>query len=110
VALLTTQQISLPSLSPSFVAVSASDTMLPDGDGRTFLAVRNTSGSSDTVTIVIPGTDQFGSAIPDPPITVPATNGEKWIPVTAAMADPSTSLVTVTHSQTTSVTCAFVRR
>lgn len=107
-ALLTVQQVAAPSTTPTYGAVAASDTILAPDD-RTFLIVKNGSGTIDTVTIVIPGNDEFGSAIPDPAITVPITTGERWIPITAHMADPATSLVTVTHSQTTTVTCALVR-
>jgi hypothetical protein len=108
-ALLTLQSISLPSLTPSYGAVSASDT-IANADDRTFLHVKNASGTQDTVTIVIPGNDQFGSAIPDPTVVVPITTGDRMIPLTPAMADPSTGLITVTHSQTASVTCALLRR
>jgi len=107
-ALLSVQQVVQPSTTPTYGAVSASDTIL-NPDDRTFLIVKNASGTQDNVTLVITGNDQFGSAIPDPVITVPITTGERWIPLRAAMADPTTSLVTVTHSQTTSVTCALVR-
>jgi hypothetical protein len=109
VALLTLQQISLPSLTPSYGAVSASDTVA-NVDDRTFLHVKNAGGSPDTVTIVIPGNDQFGSAIPDPTVSVPATTGDLMIPLNSAMADPATGLITITHSFTTTVTCALVRR
>jgi len=108
VALLTVQQVSQPSLTPSYGAVSASDT-ISSPDDRMFLHVKNAGGSPDTVTIVIPGNDQFGSAIPDPTVSVPATTGDRMIPIRAAMMDPATSLVTVTHSFTTTVTCALVR-
>lgn len=108
-ALLTVQTISLPSLTPSYGAVSGSDTMTVYDD-RTFLHVKNAGGSSDTVTIVIPGNDQFGSAIPDPTVSVPATTGDRMIPLNPAMADPTTGLITITHSFTTTVTCALVRR
>lgn len=108
-ALLTMQTISPPSLTPSYGAVSASDT-IANVDDRMFLHVKNAGGSSDTVTIVIPGNDQFGSAIPDPTVSVPATTGDRMIPLIPAMADPATGLITVTHSFTTSVTCALVRR
>lgn len=107
-ALLTVQQVSAQSTTPTYGAVSASDT-IANADDRMFLIVKNASGTADNVTIVIPGNDQFGSAITDPVITVPITTGERWIPIRPAMADPTTSLVTVTHSQTTSVTCALVR-
>lgn len=108
-ALLTMQQISLPSLTPTYGAVAASDT-IANADDRTFLHVKNASGTADTVTIVIPGNDQFGSAVPDPTVTVPITSGDRMIPILPTMADPATGLVTVTHSQTTSVTCALLRR
>jgi hypothetical protein len=47
---------------------------------------------------VIPGNDQFGSAIPDPTVSVPITTGDRMIPLIPAMADPATGLITVTHS------------
>jgi hypothetical protein len=108
VALLSTQSPSIAGTTPTYGAVSASDTILAPDD-RTFLIVKNGGGSPDTVTIVIPGNDQFGSAIPDPTVSVPATTGERWIRLTSQMIDPATSLVTVTHSFTTTVTCALVR-
>lgn len=108
-ALLTLQQMSFPSLTPSYGAVAASDT-IANVDDRTFLHVKNASGTIDTVTVVVPGNDQFGSAVTDPTIAVPITTGDRMIPLFPAMADPATGLVTVTHSQTTSVTCALVRR
>jgi hypothetical protein len=109
VALLNTQSPTIAGTTPTYGAVSASDT-IQNVDDRMFLIVKNASGTADTVTIVIPGNDQFGSAVPDPTVTVPITTGERWILLTSAMADPATGLVTVTHSQTTSVTCALVRR
>lgn len=108
-ALLTVQTVSAPSLTPSYSAVAASDTIAITDD-RTFLHVKNGSGTIDTVTIVIPGNDQFGSAVPDPTVAVPITTGDRMIPLTPAMADPATGLITVTHSQTATVTCALLRR
>jgi hypothetical protein len=102
------QQIT-SNLTPSYGAVAASDT-IANVDDRMFLHVKNVSGTNDSVVIVIPGNDQFGSAIPDPSYTVPLTTGDKMIMLTPAMADPATGLITVTHSQTTSVTCALLRR
>lgn len=107
-ALLTVQQVVVPSTTPAYVAVSASDT-INNADDRTFLIVRNASGTVDNVAVVIPGNDEFGQAKPDIPVAVPITTGERWIPITTRMADLSTGLVTVTHSQTASVTCALVR-
>jgi hypothetical protein len=109
-ALLTLQQVSAPSTDAHLRRrVGLGHGRGPDD--RMFLIVKNAGGTPDTVTIVIPGNDQFGSAIPDPAITVPITTGERWIPLRAAMADPTTG---AHHGhplvQTTSVTCALVRR
>jgi hypothetical protein len=57
----------------------------------------------------VPGTS-FGQANPDVAVTVPITTGERLIgPLTASLADVTTGLITVTHSQTATVTCALVR-
>lgn len=106
-ALLTTQQVGITGTTPSYGAVAASDTLVPDD--RTFLIVKNASGTEDTCTVVVPGTT-FGQANPDIAVAVPITTGERWIgPLTQNLADPATGLITVTHSQTASVTCALVR-
>lgn len=105
-AALTTQSITLAGLNPTFTAVSASDTFDP-GD-RTYLHVTNGGGSPDTVAIVTPATSR-GLAISDAGGS--CTNGQSRIygPFPADLfADPSTSKVTVTHSFTTSVTCAVI--
>lgn len=106
-ALLTTQQVGITGTTPVYGAVAASDTIVPDD--RSFLIVKNASGTIDNCVVVIPGSE-YGQARPDVSVAVPITNGERWIgPFTADMADPATGLVTVTHSQTASVTCALVR-
>ena len=107
-ALLTVQQVVVPSTTPTYGAVAASDTMSVYDD-RYFLIVKNAGGSIDNVAVVIPGNTEFGLAAPDIAVSVPATTGERWIPITPRMADPATGLVTVTHSFTTTVTCALVR-
>lgn len=107
-ALLSIQQVSEPSLTPSYAAVSASDTVVPDS--RIMLHVKNAGGSPDTVTVVVPGNGPGGVAIPDMTVSVPASTGDRMIPlVNPAYTDPTTGLITVTHSFTTSVTCALVR-
>lgn len=103
-ALITTQQMSGAGTTVSYTAVSASDTA-DISNGRTFLHVKNGGGSSDTVTLVTPGTVGPGLAIADNAVTV--SNGtEKMIgPLDPALYG---QVVTATHSFTTSVTCAFV--
>lgn len=106
-ALLAAQQVGITGTTPSYGAVASSDTLVPDD--RTFLIVKNASGTIDSCVVVIPGS-VYGQARPDVTVSVPITTGERWIgPFTQDMADPSTGLVTITHSQTTSVTCALVR-
>lgn len=108
-ALLTVQQIGISGLAPTYSAVAASDT-IPVGDDRVFLHVKNASGTTDTVTITDPGTTPAGSAATNPTVSVPITTGDRMIALPLALAAPATGLVTVSHSQTTSVTCAAVRR
>lgn len=106
-ALLTQQQVVITGTTPSYGAVAASDTLVPDDRG--FLIVKNASGTQDNCVVVVPGTS-FGQANPDVTVTVPITTGERWIgPMTSSLADPTTGLITITHSQTTSVTCAYLR-
>lgn len=106
-ALLAVQQVQITGTTPSYGAVAATDTLVPD-DGA-FLIVKNVSGSADTCTIVTPGST-FGQANPDVVVTVPATTGERWIgPMVPELADPATGLITVTHAPQASITCAYVR-
>lgn len=88
-------------------AVSASDTIDQSvlGQRGAYLDVINGGGSSDTVTIKDFGTTRAGSALPSNQYTVAVANGtSKVIWIKPEMVDPSTGLVTVTHSFTTSVT------
>lgn len=106
-ALLNPQQVGITGTTPAYGAVAASDTIVPDD--RTFLIVKNGNASPDTVTVVVPGA-AYGQARPDVAVSVPATNGERWIgPMVADLADPTTGLITVNHSVTATVTCALVR-
>jgi hypothetical protein len=108
-ALLAVQQIAVTGSTPSYAAVSASDTIQPDGNDNLFLHVKNGGGSPDTVTIVIPGV-YLGVALADLTVSVPATTGDRMIAIPAAAMDPATGLITVTHSFTTSVTQGLFRR
>lgn len=106
-ALLSPQQVGITGTTPSYGAVAASDTIVPDD--RTFLIVKNASGTIDNAVVVVPGAE-YGQNRPDVTVAVPITTGERWIgPMVADLADPATGLITVTHSQTASVTCALVR-
>ena len=106
-ALLSIQQVAITGTTPTYGAVSASDTVVPDE--RCFLIVKNGNASPDTATVVVPGS-VYGQARPDVAVSVPATTGERWIgPLSGDLADPTTGLITITHSVTATVTCALVR-
>jgi hypothetical protein len=65
----------------------------------------NAGGSSDTVTISDFGTTSAGNALPSNTYTVTVANGtSKIIFIKPSQVNPTTGLVTVTHSFTTSVT------
>lgn len=108
-ALITAQNLAVTGTSATYGAVSASDTAAPDLGRKYIYHVKNAGGSPDTVTIVVPGTDAFGQNKPDIAVTV--TNAtEKFIPLILQdqLADPSTGVITITHSFTTSVTAALI--
>lgn len=71
------------------------------------LLVKNGSGSSITVTMATPGTDD-GLAIADRAIAV-AAGAEGHIPVLDSYKDPSDGLAHITYSAVTTVTVAAVR-
>lgn len=106
-AALAVQQVKDDGTAPTFSPVSASDTA-PISNGRNTVAIyKNGSGSSVTVTAVVPGNSFFGSPNPDNVITVPA-GGEKWIPLRQAYSD-GTGKATITTSSQSSVTVAVVQ-
>lgn len=105
-ALLSPQQAAITGTTPSYAAVTASDTVVPDD--RAFLIVKNTTGTVDNISVVVPGS-VYGQPRADIAVTVPITTGERWIgPLVGDLADPTTGLITITHSNT-GATCALVR-
>ncbi len=104
-ALLTVQQSTIAGFVPSYSAVSASDTF--PTNGKTFIYVKNGGASPDTVAInsitaCSQGFDHDGGSV--------VTNAtEKCFgPFDPARFMDANGVVTVTHSFTTSVTCAVV--
>lgn len=107
-ALITTQTLGLAGTAPTYASAASGDTARV-GDHVWFI-VKNASGSIVTVTLVYPGTLPSGDAIPDKAYTVPATTGEKWIPLLKEYGDPALGgQVAITYSATTSVTRAVVK-
>jgi hypothetical protein len=107
-ALLATQQIQITGPAITLTAAAGGgDTVSPSD--RTFLWVKNASGSPITVTVVVPGV-YFGQNLPDSGVSVPATTGERMIgPLDQRLADPTTQVVGITYSGVTSLTVAAVR-
>jgi hypothetical protein len=107
-ALLTTQNVVLTGLTPTYGAVAASDTFTPGP--RTFLHVKNAGGSPDTCVVsVLAGDPPGGLVIADNSVSV--TNGQERMigPFpNQYFGDPVTGLATVTHSFTTTVTVAVI--
>lgn len=105
-ALLATQQAVTSGLTPTYGAVAASDTAVP-GD-NVMIHVKNGGGSPDTVLLANPlMSDGVALANGGKQISVPAGQ-ERMIALPSLYANPTTGLVTITHSFTTSVTCAVV--
>lgn len=100
-AALTTQLISDAGAAPTTANSSASDTAEIGNGHDTFVVYKNTGGSPAVVTITAPGNTDYGQPWPDPQITVPATNGEKWIPMRKAY-DPGDGTGRATLSATNS--------
>lgn len=93
----------------TFVAASVSDTA-DVGNGRnTFLVYKNTNAAARIMNVVVPGNTSYGQALPDVPVTVPLTNGERWIPLRKEYADQDTNRATITVADASGVTVAVVR-
>lgn len=108
-AALTSQSITLAGVTPSAVAVSASDTVAESQCGAAGIYVRviNGGASPDTVTITDPTTTDAGSVATNP--TVSVTNGttkEFFVP---RLFLNSSGVITIAHSFTTSVTIEVKR-
>ncbi|MFJ3201018.1 hypothetical protein [Streptomyces sp. NPDC086989] len=105
-ALLAQQVVALSGLTPTYSAAAASTTVLC-GE-RSFLHVKNTNGSSMTVTLTATARVR-GQLAADIVVTVPATTGDKMIgPITADLFASAADGIScsVTYSSTTSVTVA----
>jgi hypothetical protein len=103
-ALLAPQSVALPSLLPTFTAAAGGGDTANGGAGR-FLVVKNGGGAPITVTLAVPGNDDFGNARPDLGVTV-ANATERYIPLNRAEFG---SPVSITYSAVTSVTVAVIQ-
>ena len=108
-AALTSQSIVLAGVTPSAVAVSASDTVAESQCGSigVILRVINGGASPDTVTIVDPTLTDMGSAATNPTVSVP--NAATRMILVPRFALNSSGQITIQHSFTTSVTIEVYR-
>ncbi|USC17037.1 hypothetical protein [Rhodococcus sp. 11-3] len=106
-AALSTQVIEDDGFYPTFAAAAASDTAEIGSGRNTYAHYKNDSGSSVTVTVLVPGTTFFGLANPDNAVVV-AAGAETLIPLRKAY-DDGTGRATITTSSQTSVTVAVVK-
>lgn len=107
-ATLTYQLASIAGGAYAAVAASAGGDKVAPSD-RGALLVLNGSGAPITVTVATPGNTKYGQAIPDIPVTVPATGARLIGPFPADLADPTDGLVAITYSAVTTVTVAAVQ-
>jgi len=89
----------------SFVAASALEGVTP-GE-RVFLWVKNGGGGATTITVVVPGTT-FEQPNPDVAVSVSAGQERMIGPLNGGLMDPTSGVVLVGVSVTTSVTLAAV--
>lgn len=90
-----------------YAAASSGDTIEPSDHG--VLLFENT-GAVSTITIPAPASLDFGQAVmPDLTYTLSATTGRQCIPMSRALADPTTGLITVNLSSVAGVTRAAVQ-
>lgn len=107
-AALATQYLADTGALPTFTAASTSDTAEIGNGHNTFIVYRNTNGAIRAMNVVVPGNTFFGLAQPDNTVSVPATTGEKWIPLRKEY-DDGTGRATITVADATGVTVAVVR-
>lgn len=104
-----TQTIVSAGTKPTFSNAAAGDTAQCGDDY--FLVAKNTTGSSVTLTFVVPGNNNYDQPNPDPVWTIAATTGEVWIPLYDAYKDPSDGVIHMTWSATgAGITRAVVKR
>jgi len=76
---------------PTFQAAATSNVCeCPSvGQKNVMVIFRNTNAATRVITVVFPGNTSYGSANPDPTVTIAATTGENWFPVDPAQLNTS---------------------
>jgi hypothetical protein len=87
--------------------VASSDTIAQAllGSKGAYLKIINGNASSDSMTISDNGSTDAGNSLPSNTYSSSVTNGtSKWFYISPFQVNPSTGVVTITHSVTTTVT------
>lgn len=108
-ALLSAQPLAFGGTSITLGAVASSDTIAPNLGYQYVLVVVNGNASPDSVVITPSGVDAFGRTLATKTVSVTnATTQYIYLNRQDQLADPVTGLITITHSVTSSVTCALI--
>lgn len=103
------QVVTRAGITPSYAAVDAGLQHKFTNTGRELLHVKNTNGSTRTVTLKIPRTAD-GAAAVDKTVTIPATTGDKLIgPFPKGIYNQTDDKVYIDFSAAAGVTFAVVQ-
>jgi len=107
-ATLSSQEVGLSSMTPSYAAAGASDKFTPSD--RTFLHFKNTNAAARTVTIVSTSTKR-GLAVADVTVPLDATTGDEMVgPFPYEdFANSADGLADIQYSASAGVTVAVLR-
>lgn len=110
-AALTSQGIAAAGVTPSAVAVGATDTIARAqfGTNGCLMRVINAGGSPDNVSVADPNLTASSNPGTVTPVAVPATTGIRMIFIPLTAISPANDTATITHSFQTSVTCELYR-
>jgi hypothetical protein len=107
-AILSTQQVSLTGLAPTYAAAAGGGDKFQPGT-TVFLHVKNGSGAPITVTVDSKTPSSYGDDV-NIEVAVPATTGERMIgPFNPSRFSGSDGLADISYSGVTSLTIAVVR-
>lgn len=100
------QTVKIEGTAPTLVPANGGGDDCQAGDS-VFLMVKNGSGASVTVTVVVPGSE-FGQPLADVPVVVAAGATSFIGPLVQPLSDPTTHKVSWTYSSVTTVTVAVL--
>jgi hypothetical protein len=106
-ALATKQSMVAAGITPTYAVPLASENII--GEAGLFLHVKNANASPCVVTMVDVGLTPAGSPALNRTVSVPATTGDKMIPLDGNLTNSASGFMVVTFSVQTSVSAALVK-